>query len=287
MNASPFLLSFLFLSTLAFSQDGEFRLDKDFPMNSNGKIDLTASDAKVFITGSSRKTAHVKIFRKVTIKGFHTSNDEFRVDIEPENGNLKIKEYSKSFSAGLITYYKEEYKIEIEAPEGSSLVIRGDDGDYYVQNVNGSIDMSLDDADAELVDCRGDKFSIRLDDGDFRMNTGKGSLELDGDDGDFEVQNGSFSSVIADVDDGDLIIETSLADNGRYDITSQDGLVDVTITGGGGEFDVRYDDGHVTSDGNYKISYESEERTRLSLGSGSARVTVRGEDARVRLSSRN
>jgi hypothetical protein len=274
------------LSTVT-AQDGEFHLDKVYTISKNGTIDLSSSDARVFITGSLRPDAHVKIDRKVVTKGLYSSREEFRVEVEPGNGNLKIKEYQNSVQNGIISYHSEEYRIVIEAPEGVSLTIRGDDGDYYIKNVNGAISMSIDDADAELADCKGNTFSFRIDDGDIRMDKGNGSLEIDADDADVEIYNATFTSIHADADDGDLVIETSLANNGDYDFTTQDGMVSLNITGGGGEFDIRHDDGHVITQGIFKTSYESDDRTKLTLANGSARVVVRADDAKVKLTTKN
>lgn len=275
----------LLAATLTFAQDGEFHLDKNFKISKNGTIDLNSSDAKVFITGASRSDVHVKIDRKVTMKGVYNSTSEFRVDIDEDDGNLRIREHQMGTSMGIIGYYKEEYKIEIEAPEGISLLVRGDDGDYYIKNVNGEISLSLDDADAELVSCKGDKFSFRIDDGDIRMDSGRGSLEVDGDDADVAIYHASFSSIYADVDDGDLIIETSLANDGKYSLNSQDGLISMNITGGGGDFDIRHDDGHVSTDSGFKINEEDKSRTKVSLAKGTAKVSMRVDDARVKLTS--
>jgi hypothetical protein len=276
-----------FLTAAAQHGDGEFHLDKVYTVGKTGTIDLSSSDAKVFITGSLRPDAHVKIDRKVVMKGFYSSREEFRVDVESENGNLKIKEYQNSVQNGFISYHSEEYRIVVEAPEGVSLTIRGDDGDYYIKNVNGAISMSIDDADAELSDCKGNRFSFRIDDGDIRMDKGNGSLEIDADDADVQIYNAAFTSIQADADDGDIEIETSLANNGSYDFNTQDGLVSLNITSGGGEFDIRHDDGHVMSQGGFKTTYESEDRTKLTLANGSARVVVRADDAKVRLTAKN
>lgn len=266
-----------------YAQDGEFHLDKVYKLNKNGTIDLGSSDARVFVTGSLRADAHVKIDRKVVVKGINSSRDEFRVEVETVNGDLRIREHENSFHSGFITYTKEDYRIEIEAPEGVSLTIRGDDGDYYIKNINGDISMSLDDADAELSGCKGGSFSFRLDDGDIRMDQGRGSLEIQADDGDVEIYNGQFSSIRAKSDDGDLIIETSLTDNGEYFFDSQDGTIVVNITGGGGDFDIRHDDASVTAQGDFKTQHENEDHTKLSLSGGSAKVNVRADDARVKL----
>jgi hypothetical protein len=271
--------------SIALAQDGNFHLDKEYRISKNGTIDLGSSDGKVFITGSTRAGAHVKIDRKITVKGWGWGGEDFRVEVEEENGNLKIRERQSGGNVS-VGYYREEYKIEIEAPEGTNLTIRGDDGDYYIKNINGSISMTIDDADAELSDCKGSQFVFRIDDGDIRMDKGRGSLEIDGDDADIDISNAQFASINADLDDGDLIIETSLTDTGKYVFRSQDGLISLNITGGGGEFDIRHDDGHVMTSGGFETTLTSEDHTKVSLPKGSARVSVNADDARVKLSTR-
>ena len=231
---------------VAKAQEGNFHLDKEYKINASGVIKLHASDAKVYITGSARTTAHVKIDREITTKGFTFGHEEFGVEVSEENGNLDIREHSSSVSVGIVGYYHEKYTINIEAPQGSSLVVKGDDGDYLIKNIDGSISLDLDDADVELAGCSGNKF-------DFRM------------------------------DDGDLIIETSLSDHGEYHIDAQDGMVSFTVTRGGGRFNIRHDDGRVSTQGDFNIEEDSEHRTRLTLASGVANVDIRTDDARVRL----
>jgi hypothetical protein len=271
----------------AFAQ-ADFHLDKEFKASSTGTIDLIASDAKVYITGSKRSTVHVKIDREVTTKGvtFGDDNQQFAVEVTESSGDLKIRERRKGNTIGVIGVYNERYRIEIEAPEGMSLAVRGDDGDYFIKNVNGSMDMSLDDADVELAGCGGNKFAFRLDDGDLRMDQGKGSFDVDGDDSDVQVYNAAFKSIHADIDDGNLRIETSLDDKGVYELTSEDGTIAMTILSGGGEFDIHHDDGSVDTDGGFKTLEKSEHATRMVLASGSAKVSLRGDDARIRLAAR-
>lgn len=269
--------------SVALAQDGDFHLDNVYKIDKRGTIDLTSSDAKVFITGSLRPDVHLKIDRSVVTKGIYNSKEEFTVEVDATNGDLKIRERQNSYNSGIITYQKEDYKIEIEAPEGVSLTIRGDDGDYFVKNINGSISMSIDDADAQLTACKGNKFSFKIDDGDIRMDEGKGSLEIDADDADVQIYRGQFATIDSRSDDGDITIQTSLADNGQYSFKCQDGMIALDVTGGGGEFTIYHDDGHVTTTGNFQTKYESEDETRLTLAKGTARVSVRADDARVKL----
>ena len=267
--------------------EGEFHLDKEYNISQTGKVDLNSSDAKVYITGSARKTAHVKIDRVVTTKGFtFGGNDEFSIDISEQNGDLEIRERSDYVSVSMVGYHYESYTIKIEVPEGSSLKIKGDDGTYTITNINGAISMQLDDADVNMVQCSGDKFRFRLDDGDLTMDEGRGSFELEGDDSDVNIKNANFTFVEAKVDDGEMIIETSLSDHGEYRIDSQDGKISFAVTKGGGKFDILHDDGRVITEGNFTIEDESEDRTRLVLANGTAKVNIRTDDSRVRLIKR-
>lgn len=261
----------------------DFHLDKEYMMQPAGVIHLSSSDAKVFITGSSRTKAHVKIDREVTTKGWKFGEENFTVDVTEQNGDLLIKERSGSTHVGMVGYYNETYTIKIEAPAGASLVIRGDDGDYFIKEVNGSIELDLDDADIELTGCKGNNFKVRLDDGDLRMDIAKGTLEVDADDADVIIKNAAFEKIMADIDDGEFIVETSLSQNGDYYINGQDGLISMTILGGGGKFDIHHDDARVIAEGAFDTVEKSEDRTRLTLANGNAKVNIHADDARVRL----
>ena len=277
---------FLTFSTNGQTKGEDFHLDNEYKINPTGTIKLNASDAKVYITGSNRSTAHVKIDREVTTKGLVFGHEEFNVEVSEDNGNLEIREHSNSVSVGVVGYHYEKYIIRIEAPVGISLKVKADDGDYWIRNIDGAISLDLDDADVELLECSGDKFDFRMDDGEIKMDQGRGNLDIDADDTDIEIRNANFSSVHANLDDGDLVIETSLADDGEYFIEAQDGLISFAVTKGGGKFDIRHDDGHVSTAGAFTIEEDSENRTRLALASGSAKVSIRADDARVRLASR-
>lgn len=104
------------------------------------------------------------------------------------------------------------------------------------------------------------------------------------DDGDIEIKNGNFTSIVADVDDGDFVVETSLSDKGEYNIHAQDGLVAMSILGGGGEFNIRHDDARVFAEGGFDIREKTETYTTVSLPKGSAKVDIKADDAKVRLS---
>ena len=280
------LLAILFVPVVVLAQsnkDRDFHLDKEFNVNLGGEVRLRCSDADVVVVGSSRSTAHVKIDRVVTTRGWVWGDESFSVDISNEDGNLSIRERSTATVSMAFGSYSERYTILLELPLGMSLSVDGDDGDYQVTSLHGAIQLNLDDADVVLEKCQGDSFSFRLDDGDVQMDEGRGSLMVDGDDADIRIRNARFSAMDVNLDDGDFAVETSLADAGKYNIDLQDGLLALTVISGGGRFDIRHDDARITTEGNFSVVNKSETRTEVATSTGSADVRIQADDARVKL----
>jgi len=279
----------LLAATISFAQTtktGNYHIDQPYKISAKGTIRLTCSDAKVFITGSDRTDVNVKIDREVETKGFAFGHEEFSVDIDEASGNLTIRERSTSSYSGIVGYHNEHYTIKIDAPKGVSLIVNGDDGDYFIDHIDGAIDLDLDDADVELTACNGDDFRFKMDDGDVKMDQGRGTLEVDGDDTNVQIRNAAFTKISAEMDDGDFIVETSLTDNGDYYIDTQDGRIAFTVTSGGGRFDIRHDDASIRTDASFSSVEESDDRSRFTLGTGNAKVDIRADDASVRLAKR-
>lgn len=272
-----------FFGLSAQDKNGSFHLDKTYSLANTGTIHLQSSDAKVYISGSNRPDVHVKIDRNVTIKGLTFGHQEFAVNITEEQGNLRIEERSNQVVSGIVGYYEEKYSITIEAPMGASLKIKGDDGGYWISHLNGSVVIDIDDADVELSDCTGTSFEFKVDDGDIKMDKANGRVTIDADDSDVEIRQANLISLDADIDDGKLIVETALDNQGEYKINAQDGLIQFRVTGGGGTFEIRHDEGRIIADVGYQTVEDSENRTRFTLGTGTATVNIRTDDARVRL----
>lgn len=277
----------LTVASSAFTQKRpiDFHLDKEYKISATGTIKLYTHDANVIITGSTRETAHVKIDRVVTTKGWTFGNDTFNVDVVEDAGGLTIKQKAHSYT-GVIGYSSEKYTILLELPATTSLTVHGDDGDYKVKNINGAISFDLDDADVELTDCKGNDFYFNMDDGHVNMNGGSGKLEIKGEDTDVRVTNGTFSSMVTSTDDGHVAIETSLADNGDYRIKAEDGSVTFSVNGGGGKIEVRHEDGHVSADSKFELKRDTDEEKLYTLANGTASVSIQADDARVKLISR-
>jgi hypothetical protein len=281
------ILSFLIMLPIvsaAQDTDIDFHHDKTYEMSPAGRVKLACSDARVTVVGSDRSAARVKIDRVVSSKGIiFGRNNDFHVDVRVEGGDLVIEEVGRYSMSGIIGYYREDYTIVLELPRGTSLAVKGDDGNFLVRDLSGSISLSLDDADVKLQGCTGADFRFALDDGDLEMDQGRGRIKIIADDADVQIQSGNFVSVDVEIDDGELILETSLSDGGDYRVIAQDGLVALTVTDGGGRFDIRHDDARLTTEGGFEQLTSSESRTTLQLASGAAKVSILADDARLRL----
>ena len=176
-----------------------------------------------------------------------------------------------------------DYDILIELPQGVTLTVRSDDSDYKVTNVNGAIDMSMDDGDAILKNCKGSKFSFDFDDGDLTMDTGNGEIYARLDDGNATISNSSFEDVEIKVDDGNINLETDLSDKGTYRLIGDDARVELTVLSGGGDIIVDGDDTSVRATGDFREVESTDRRSIYSLPNGNARVNIKTDDGRVRI----
>ncbi len=268
------------------SRGDEYTLDKVYKIDPDGNLDLRTNDAKITITGSNRKDVHLKVFRSVKVKGVFTkSEDRFKIEVEEFDGDLIIRENNRSYKSGLLVYTEEVYRITIEIPLGVSLKLKGDDDDYDISDVNGNIKLDVDDGDVFLENCQGNKFDITIEDGNLDMSGGNGALWLSLDDGDLKARNCNFNDVEIRANDGNVRLETSIVSDGNYTFKTDDGSVDLKIKGGGGEFDIRHDDGRVRATSDFQMAYAGENRHKFKLAGGNAKVFVRTNDGRVSLAT--
>ncbi|MBO3700360.1 DUF4097 family beta strand repeat-containing protein [Roseivirga sp. E12] len=274
----------LFIGNIT-AQDKNFNLDEVYNLASDGTIHLKSEDANVKITGSDRSDVHVVIDRTETTRGVRSSRSRFDIKVEERQGDLYITESARRGVTFQIGSWRVDYEIEIEMPQTGSLRIKGDDDDYVIRSVNGEISIETDDGDIELIECNGNKFDLQLEDGDLRMDGGKGSLYVNVDDGDIDLRNGNFDTIEVSAEDGNVSLETSLSDNGVYEIRGDDADIDFVVLSGGGEFNVSKDDGRISATSAFDKIQETERRAKLELDGGKADVDIRIEDGRVRLST--
>ena len=279
------LLLLLSLSvTVVYGQDSDYSLDEKYSISKSGTLYLRTDDANVTIKGSNRSDVHVDITRKVDTKGVTWGSDEFTIEVEERDGDLLVKENNRSSYTGVIGYIREEYEVVIEVPHSVNLELKGDDDDYRITDVSGEVYINADDSDITLRNCTGDSFRFDIDDGDIDMDKGNGSLVLDIDDGDTFIEDATFTSMDVSMDDGEFTVETTLSDDGDYDIRSSDGRINIVVLDGGGIFKVSHDDSSVRASDEFDLKEREENRTVFELDGGNARLQIRCDDSRVNFS---
>lgn len=262
-------------------ENGSYTLDQVYSLDQNGTVHLRSADAQVEIIGSDRSDVRVMINRYEEIRGA-SSRRSFEMDIEERAGDLFIRERKPSTS-WTVGYYELDYEITIEMPMNGSLRIDGEDDDYLIKSVNGSIVLKTEDGDVNLKNCKGDDFEIEIEDGDLRMDGGKGSLYVNMDDGDADIKAGDFRDVFIDVEDGDILLETALVDEGRYDLKGDDADMELVVLSGGGLFRISKDDGRVSASSDFDLLRETDYRVEYELPNGQAEVSIKTNDGRIRL----
>lgn len=289
-------ISFFFLLALtlsfSFGQIKEYRLDESYPINNDGRIELHSNDADVTIKGTNRSDIRLVVHREIDQRSWPKRKNEenFFIEVELAQDEAIIREvfrdrYQSNWGINVVN--EKRYTIDIEVPKGLDLVIYGDDDDYLIEDISGTIQLHANDSDAELRHCTGSSFEFRLDDGDVYLSGGRGQLDMRGEDGDFTFMDCDFEEVRARIDDGSIFLATNLYNDGRYEFTSEDGDIDLEIMEGGGQIDVYMSDGRVRFDREWEVRKESEHRTQLYKPGGTARVDIETDDGSVRIKTAN
>ena len=261
----------------AIGQKYEYHIDEEYEMNANGTLNLDCDDASVTIKGSDRTKARIKVDRVVEVKGASSSDENFKIDVQEKNGDLHIREVETRIRY-VMGYRSEDYKILIELPSTAGIRINGDDGDFQIENVDGTVRLDLDDSEAILSGCDGNKFDFKMDDSELEMDGGGGEVIIGTDDSEVKVKNAKFTGGFVNFDDSEIELETSLKSDSDYKISGGDGSVTLIVTGGGGTFDIRYDDGRVRSTAGFKEFEKEENYLRLKADGGDARVEINIDD---------
>ncbi|MDX1637701.1 MAG: DUF4097 family beta strand repeat-containing protein [Balneolaceae bacterium] len=282
------MLLFLGLTATSYAQRTDtYNLDETYIIDRNGTIELHTDDAGlVEINGSDRSDVRVIVTYRREVRGVRVGKlDKFAMDVTERNGNLIIREnYEDRGTINLnIGSVNRKYTVTILAPETVNLELYGDDDTYEISDMNGNIRMETDDSDISLRDCNGEEFNFEFDDGSLIMNNGHGRLTMSYDDGEADIRGSQFSNIDVEMEDGDFNLSTTLADNGRYAITADDGDIDLTILGGGGNFRIEHDDVRVSADSDFQQRGRNENFTEYRLPGGNARVDIETDDGDVRL----
>lgn len=273
-----------FLTSSLYAQGSEYNLDETYKIAKQGELHLESDDAEVTVTGSDRSDVHLVVYRRVDVDGWNVDSEgKFKIDVENKNGNLHIREVNSERHRVIFGNIDEEYRIDIKVPHSVSLSLKGDDDNYTIAAVNGSISVDADDSNIDLRGVGGNSFEFNNDDGTIRMDGGTGQLVVNLDDGEFYSSRSSFSDINLKADDAEIEIATSLANDGSYIFDMDDGDLTLNIAGGGGRFDIQHDDPNIEVGNSFETLDTDDDKSVYRLVGGKASIKIKTDDGDIEL----
>ncbi len=262
--------------------------DEEFSLRSGGELHIDVDDMDIHVkTGSGRKSS-VQVF----VSGRNREKareffDEMRFDARVEGNRLVIESHEPRFTGWISWNRNIHVWAVVSIPEKTDADIKTEDGDVYVDDLNGKACVRTEDGDLEFSEIRGPSIEIRTEDGDVSARfleadevtvaTEDGDLQIDRikgvrirmstSDGDIDTSRIEADDISVEVSDGDVEIGVS---GRRLSVECSDGDMRVTILNEM-ELELRADDGDI------ELNIPKNVRADLDLQGG--RVSVLGKIA--------
>jgi DUF4097 and DUF4098 domain-containing protein YvlB len=263
-------------------------LDTTFAVDPNGMLGIRNHAGEIIIRTWNRD--------EVRVEANFSSYD--RVKIFESGSGVRIKSETRH---GL----PEEVDYELTIPRTMAVDLWGFETDIWVDGAQNGVHAETLEGDIEIADCAGE-ITLHSVDGDINVTGSAGRLEVTGMDGELTVigfDGGIFAESIdgeimledvnsADVEaktvDGDVYYDGTIADNGRYKLTTHDGDVVVTVVGNvNATISVATFDGGFEADFPIELSgAQASRKFTFTIGDGSARIEMHSFDGDIRLLQR-
>jgi DUF4097 and DUF4098 domain-containing protein YvlB len=277
------------LAEAAAAEEVERRLDA--PRDAIVTVQNTAGSVE--IRGWSRNEVEVRgqLGRDVEELLFERDGKEIRIEVRaPRGGHGRIGS-----------------DLEIRVPQGGSVNVSGVSSDIDIADVKGDLRLSAVsgdisargfESDIEIETVSGDvEAEGRGQTGEARFNTVSGDIEvqsvsgnisMESVSGDLVVVEGAFKRAKINTTSGDAIYRAGLAGNGRLDIETINGDLDVNFDGDvSAAFDIETFNGEIRNCFGPQPTRTSRYTPGLELkfteGGGSSRVTIRTLNGDLRL----
>jgi DUF4097 and DUF4098 domain-containing protein YvlB len=286
-------LTFTLLSLLSAAAFSAEDINETMDAAADGTVSISNVAGSVEVQGWSRK--------QVEVTG-ELGSDADELIFERDGNDIVIKvkvprHHGRRISSDLI----------VKVPEASSLEINTVSADIEIDNVEGEQDLESVSGDIETeahakdidvssvsgdVVIQGDRKPMRTRlnsvSGDIEAEDLSGEIEAETVSGDVEIVNGSFSRALAHSVNGEILFHAELLNDGRLDIETINGEVDVEFHGDvSARFDIETFNGEIRN----CFGPESERTSRYAPGrellfregDGSGRVTIQTLNGDIRL----
>ena len=242
-----FLSILVLMPFLLYAITSKKVVEKTYPFNADGEIEIKTNEGSLNI--ESWEQNEVKI--TMTMRTWGNSQEEakhrleqMKVDIDPSMTKISIQEKMiKKNNFNFFDIFDGEFwdeqrwrssvvDFDLKVPRNVSLKILCDEGDADLKQIDGKLNIHMDEGNIHITDTQSSDISLACDEGMVRLINAKSQCEgsklyIRVDEGNvFLDQCSLFESVIG-ADEGDVGIENS---SFKYlNITSDEGNVDIGL----------------------------------------------------------
>lgn len=276
------LLPLLFVACRAEARDNDRHISEKRALRSNGTISVGNISGSVRIVGSDQEM--------MILEG-EIEDGVDKVDISGDEDSLRVRVETHRNSRGnadadLTLRVPRNARIEVRCVS-CDVELRDATGVADLETVSGEITIGGELKTIELksvsgdirVDGVGERLVARSVSGDVEVRSAIGEVELETVSGDMRIAGGNVTRFRAKSVSGEVELRGNITGRGNSDIESHSG--DVTLELGDktdASFEVHTFSGQIEGKGG-----DSKKRDRFTIGSGSARVSIRTFSGDVRL----
>ena len=250
------------------------------------RLEVTQLEGVVSVSGWDRDEMRVQATY---------DEDEGRLDIRQSGGTIHV---STKGEWGEPVYGE----LELSVPRGIALEITGVSVEVDIEGSAGSVSVSTAEGEILLVGGAGNvalnagdgpvtvagasgKISINAVDGDVSVSESEGAIAVTAVDGDVTLEGITSDNVSVNAGDGDIGYVGTIADGGRYMLSTHDGDLDVLIpNGANARISIDTFSGELDTD--FAVELEGDfgkKRISFTVGTGKALVELSAFDGTISL----
>jgi DUF4097 and DUF4098 domain-containing protein YvlB len=261
-------------------------IDTTFDVDPNARLELRNHAGEIIVRTWSKS--------QVRIEASHSSSD--KVKVLSSGSAVRVRSESRHG-------HPEEVDYEVTVPASMSVDLWGFDTDISVDGVQNGVQVETMDGDIEIRNCAGEISATSLE-GDVVVQRSSGRMELHNTENDISVLDFEGEMFIESIDgdirlegiraavveaktvDGDVYYEGTIADDGRYRLSTHDGDVVVAIPSNtNATVQVATFDGEFEADFPVQIApgTQASRKFTFTIGNGSARLELHSFDGDIQL----
>jgi DUF4097 and DUF4098 domain-containing protein YvlB len=261
------------------------------------------ADTTFTVDGASRLEVN-QLMGVVSVTAW--DRDEMRViaDYDEDEGRLDIRHSSGIIHIAAKGEWGEPVygELEITVPRGMALEMTGVSLEVTIEGTNGDVTVSTAEGDIRLDGASGNialnavdgfvtvsrasgKITLNAVDGDVSLTQSEGAVAITAVDGDVTLEGISSDNVSVNAVDGDIGYDGTIADGGRYVLSTHDGDLNVIIpSGANARISIDTFSGDLVTD--FPFTFEGDfgkKRVSFTVGTGKALVELSAFDGTISL----